>query len=141
MKDTMFRAFTAFHKAAYRATGGRLFGGFYGMPAVILTTIGRKSGEPRSTPLTAPVHDDDRVVLVASYGGDDRDPQWYKNISANPDVELTMRGDTRKMTARAATPDEKEELWPRVVEAYKGYGQYQTRTTREIPLVILTPRN
>ena len=90
--------------------------------------------------LTSPVQDGDRVVLVASYGGDDRNPSWFLNLRDNPDVELTMHGATRPMRARAASPDERAELWPRVVAAHKGYGQYQTRTEREIPLVILEPR-
>ena len=77
------------------------------MAAVELTTIGRKSGQPRTTMLTSPISDDSRVVLVASKGGDDRDPQWYRNLSANPDVEVTIDGNTRKMRARTASPEEK----------------------------------
>ena len=109
------------------------------MPVVQLNTVGRKSGKKRTTMLTSPVQDGDRVVLVASYGGDDRNPSWFLNLRDNPEVELTMHGRTRPMKARVATADEKAELWPRVVAAHKGYGQYQTRTEREIPLVILEP--
>jgi deazaflavin-dependent oxidoreductase (nitroreductase family) len=85
------------------------------------------------------VQEDGRVVLVASYGGDDRHPSWYLNLRDNPEVELTLEGQTRTMKARTASPEEKAELWPRVVAAHKGYAQYQTRTDREIPLVILEP--
>jgi deazaflavin-dependent oxidoreductase (nitroreductase family) len=110
------------------------------MPVVDLHTTGRKSGLPRSTMLTAPVIDGDRVVLVASKGGDDRDPDWYRNLMAHPEVELTMGSRRRPMLARQASAAEKAELWPRVVAAYQGYGGYQRRTERDIPLVILEPR-
>jgi len=109
------------------------------MPVVELHTVGRKSGRPRSTMLTAPVVDGDRVVLVASKGGDDRDPDWYRNLVDHPKIELTMSGRRRPMRARRASTDEKAELWPRVVAAYKGYGDYQRRTKRDIPLVICEP--
>jgi deazaflavin-dependent oxidoreductase (nitroreductase family) len=109
------------------------------MPVLALTTTGRKSGKKRTTMLTSPVQDGDAIVVVASYGGDDRHPQWFLNLRDNPDVEITMNGTTRPMRARVASPDEKAELWPRVVEAYRGYGQYQRRTDRDIPLVICEP--
>ena len=73
-------------------------------------------------------------------GGDDRHPQWYGNLTANPDVEITIRGETRKLRARTATPAEKAELWPQIVSAYKGYGGYQKKTDRDIPVVICEPR-
>jgi deazaflavin-dependent oxidoreductase (nitroreductase family) len=110
------------------------------MPAVELHTTGSKTGQPRSTMLTSPVHDEQRVVLVASKGGADRDPQWYRNLTKNPDVELTIKGDTRKMRARTASAAEKEVLWPQIVSAYKGYAGYQTKTDRDIPVVICEPR-
>jgi deazaflavin-dependent oxidoreductase (nitroreductase family) len=109
------------------------------MPVVELHTVGRRSGLPRSTMLTAPVIDGDRVVLVASKGGDDRDPDWFRNLMAHPEVELTMGGRRRPMLARRASAAEKAELWPQVVAAYRGYGTYQGRTDRDIPLVILEP--
>jgi deazaflavin-dependent oxidoreductase (nitroreductase family) len=118
---------------------GRLLNRFFGMPVVRLTTTGRKSGKQRATMLTTPVHDGDRVVLVASYGGDDRHPAWFLNLRANPDVQIIMLGRRRAMRARVATAEEKAELWPRIVAAYKGYGGYQQRTDRDIPVVILEP--
>jgi deazaflavin-dependent oxidoreductase (nitroreductase family) len=90
--------------------------------------------------LTAPIIDGDRVVLVASKGGDDRDPDWYRNLMAHPEAELTAAGQHRLVRARRASPDEKAELWPRVVAAYRGYAGYQRRTERDIPLVICEPR-
>ena len=126
-----------YHRAMRTLSGGRLGSSFSGMAAVELHAIGRKSGQRRSVMLTAPVREPGRVVLVASKGGDDRDPEWYLNLVANPEVELTIDGVTEPMTARTATATERAELWPRIVAAYAGYGGYQQRTTREIPVVIL----
>ena len=111
------------------------------MRVVELHTVGRTSGKKRTTMLTAPIHEDGNYVLVASKGGDDRDPDWYRNLVANPDIELTVDGKTLEMTARVASDDEKAEMWPRVVEAYKGYAGYQKKTDREIPVVLLDPRD
>ena len=139
IKDAMARGANVLHRALLKGSGGRIGGTGFGMPVVILTTTGRKSGKPRETMLTSPVHDDNRVVLVASYGGDDRHPAWFLNLRDNPDVELEMRGKKRPMRARVASAEEKEALWPDVIAAYKGYAQYQTKTDRDIPLVILEP--
>jgi deazaflavin-dependent oxidoreductase (nitroreductase family) len=109
------------------------------MPVVELTTIGRKSGARRSTMLTSPVQDGDTMVLVASYGGDDRHPAWFLNLRDNGDVEVTMDGTTRPMRAHVASDAERAALWPRVTAASRGYAEYQTRTEREIPLVVLEP--
>jgi deazaflavin-dependent oxidoreductase (nitroreductase family) len=138
--DLGLKAMNATHRAILRLSGGRILGSAFGMPTVELHTVGRVSGQARSTLLTAPVVDGDRVVLVASKGGDDRDPDWYRNLWAYPDIELTMAGERRPMVARTATAEEKAELWPRVVAAYSGYAGYQRRTDRAIPLVICTPR-
>lgn len=139
LKDALFRTGTALHAAVYRITNGRMGGRVASMPVVMLTTVGRRSGKRRTTMLTSPVHDEGRVVLVASYGGDDRHPQWFLNLRENPDVEIAMQGRTRRMRARVASAEEKAQLWPDVVAAYRGYGQYQTRTERDIPLVVLEP--
>jgi deazaflavin-dependent oxidoreductase (nitroreductase family) len=140
LADVGFKALNGAHQTIVHLTSGRVGGSALGMPVVELHTVGRKSGRPRSTMLTAPILDGDRVVLVASKGGDDRDPDWYRNLVANPEIELTMAGRRRPMRARRASPDEKAELWPRVVAAYKPYGGYQRRTERDIPLVICEPR-
>jgi deazaflavin-dependent oxidoreductase (nitroreductase family) len=138
--DAGFKILNATHKALLGLTGGRWPRLLFGMPGVELHTIGRKTGERRSAMLATPVHDETRVVLVASKGGDDRHPQWYRNLSANPDVEITMDGVTRPMRARTAGPAEKAALWPDIVAAYKGYESYQQRAGRDIPVVILEPR-
>lgn len=140
LADIGFKTMSRVHRAIVHFSGGRVLGSAFGMPAVELHTVGRKSGRPRSTMLTAPVVDGDRVVLVASKGGDDRDPDWYRNLVAHPDIELTMAGRRLPMRARRASPEEKAELWPRVVAAYQGYGGYQRRSKRDIPLVICEPR-
>jgi deazaflavin-dependent oxidoreductase (nitroreductase family) len=106
---------------------------------VELHTTGRRSGQRRSTMLTAPIHTDSEVVLVASKGGDDRHPEWYLNLVANPDVELTIAGVTTPWRARTATAEQKAALWPRIVTAYKGYAGYQRRTSRDIPVVVCEP--
>lgn len=140
LKDTLFVGINAVHRSVVRLTRGKVGGSLAGMPVVVLTTTGRKSGQPRRTMLTAPVVDGDTVVLVASYGGDSRHPAWYLNLTANPDVTLERDGVATPMRARVATPEEKAALWPRIVKSYRGYAAYQRRTDREIPVVLLTPR-
>lgn len=127
------------HEQLFRATKGRIGASGFGMPVLILGTIGRKSGKLRTVMLTSPVQLGESLVIVASYGGDNRHPTWFLNLRDNPEVEVTMRGSTRKMKARIASPEERAELWPRVTEKYRGYAAYQRRTDREIPLVILEP--
>jgi len=139
--DLGFKALNLVHKTTLKLTGGRWPRDLFGMPGVELHTIGRKSGQPRSSMLASPIHDEDRVVLVASKGGDERDPAWYLNLTANPDVEVTMNGETRKMRARTASPDEKAALWPDIVSIYKGYAGYQEKSGRDIPVVICEPRS
>jgi deazaflavin-dependent oxidoreductase (nitroreductase family) len=140
-KDTVFRYVTGLHRWVFKATNGRLLGRLGGMPVVMLTTTGRKSGKPRTTMLTSPVQEGESVVLVASYGGDDRHPTWFLNVRDDPETEVVMQGRHRKMRARVATVEEKRALWPKVTQAYRGYAGYQQRTDRDIPLVILDPRD
>ena len=140
LADISLKTVSQVHRVIVHLSGGQVLGSAFGMPVVELHTVGRKSGLPRSTMLTAPVIDGDRVVLVASKGGDDRDPDWYANLVAHPEVELTIGGRRRPMLAHRASAAEKAELWPRVVAAYQGYGTYQDRTERDIPVVLLEPR-
>ncbi len=127
------------HRAMRVVSGGRYPSTVMGMAPVELHAIGRKTGERRSTMLTAPILDEDRIVLVASKGGARDDPIWYKNIVANPDVEITVGDRTRKMRARTASGDERAALWAQVTRVYKGYAQYQKGTDREIPVVVCEP--
>lgn len=137
--DTMLKAQNALHRAVLRTSGGRVGRRALGMIVVELTTVGRRTGKRHTTLLTAPVVEGEQIVLVASKGGDERNPDWYHNLVANPDVEVTIDGVTRPMRARTATAEERAELWPRIVARYRGYGAYQRRTRREIPVVICEP--
>lgn len=130
------RALTVAHLALHRATGGRLGRRLAGMPVLFLTTRGRRTGRRRTVPLTY-FDDGGAMVVVASYAGDDRDPAWYRNLLACPEVDVTVGGERRAMVARPATPEEKARLWPRIVAAYEGYRRYQARTDRDIPLAVL----
>jgi deazaflavin-dependent oxidoreductase (nitroreductase family) len=138
--DFGFHMMNRVHRAVLKVSGGRVLSNPFGMPSVELTTIGAKSGQRRTTMLTSPLHDENRVVLVASRGGAEEHPQWYRNLVANPDVELTLQGSTRQMRARTASPDEKAKLWPDIVASYKGYAGYQKKTERDIPVIICEPR-
>ena len=137
--DLGFKFFTGIHRAIFNVTNSRLGGKMGGVPIVKLTTTGRKTGKQRDTMLMTPIHDDDRVILVASKGGAPRDPAWYLNLRDHPQVTITMAGTTRPMTAHTATTAEKAELWPAIVQAYQGYAGYQQKTDRDIPVVILQP--
>jgi deazaflavin-dependent oxidoreductase (nitroreductase family) len=137
LKDTLARAVTFLHKEAYRRTGGKLGGKIGPTTMGLLTTTGRKSGQPRTTPLNC-TPDGDRWLLVASYGGDDRDPQWFRNLEANPEATLQIGAETFPVRATVATAEEKKTLWPKVVAGYKGYEGYQRKTSRDIPVVVLT---
>ncbi len=139
LKDQLFKRGTGIHRAILRVTKGRLLGQLGGMPVVILETTGRRTGKKRSAVLTSPVVDEGRIVLVASYGGDDRHPKWFLNLRDDPDVRVTIAGHPRPMRARVGSEAERAELWPQVVEAYGGYAAYQQRSVRNIPLVILEP--
>ena len=139
--DGAMKTMNLVHRGLLSVSGGRIGSSIGTMPVVQLHTTGRSSGRRRTVMLTAPIHDPERNVLVASKGGDDRHPQWYLNLVADPDVELTVDGETRPMTARTATPDEKSAMWPEIVDAYRGYSGYQSRTDRDIPVVICEPRS
>lgn len=107
-----------------------------GTTTLILTTTGRKSGEQRSTPLIYLTHGDD-LLVVASKGGADAPPLWYLNIQADPEVHVQVKGDRFTARARTATPEEKPEMWRRMAEVWPAYDEYQTKTDREIPVVVL----
>lgn len=125
---------------AYRASAGRLGGRFRGgAPVMLLTAVGRKTGTRHTTPLLY-LRDGDRVVTVASKGGMDHHPLWYRNLLTNPDVEVQIGAQVEPMRAHTASDAEKAALWPQLVAMYPDYADYQARTTRSIPVVILSPR-
>ncbi|WP_328387603.1 nitroreductase family deazaflavin-dependent oxidoreductase [Nocardia sp. NBC_00416] len=138
--DFTLKAANAVHRALLRISFGRWGTEFYGMPALELTTIGRKTGQPRSVMLTAPIVDGDDYIIVASRGGDPTHPAWYHNLRGTPTVEVSFRnGPRRAMTAHILSAEQRAPLWSRITADYPVYGDYQKRTTREIPLVRLTP--
>lgn len=131
--------------ALYRWTGGllgskwRVGSAFpWGVPILLLTTTGRKSGVPRTMPLLF-LEDGQKIVIVASQGGLPKNPLWYKNIEANPDVEIQIKRRKMKMRARTASSEERERLWPRLVAHYPDLASYATWTDRAIPVVICEP--
>jgi deazaflavin-dependent oxidoreductase (nitroreductase family) len=127
------------HRTLLAVTGGRWPKKLAGMQSIELHVIGRKSGQKRSTLLTAPICDDKRVVIVASKGGHSDDPQWYKNLVVNPDIEITIDGKTRPMKARTASSGERDELWAQITSTFRSYAGYQANTEREIPVVVCEP--
>lgn len=138
--DLVLKAMNGAHRLLLKATGGRVGYDAMGMPVLELTTIGRRSGKPRSVMLTAPLEVDGHPVVVASRGGDDRHPAWFLNLRDRPDVEVSMKGGPRTpMRARVVGPEERDRLWPQITGRYRNYAGYQRRTEREIPLVVLEP--
>lgn len=139
--DRGFRALNFFHRSVVRVSRGRLGRSAFGMPVIELHVTGRRSGLERTTLLTVPVVEGDRLVIVASKGGDDRHPEWFHNLVALPEVHVTLEGVRRPMRARVVEPDEAAALWPRVEGSYRSYARYRRRAAREIPLVVLSPEN
>lgn len=126
----------------YELSGGRLWNRFLGAPCAILTTTGRKTGEPRKTPLLYLEQGND-VVMVASQGGFSTEPFWYKNIQANPEVQIQIGNRKRTMIGRTASAEEADALWPQLDAIYEGYKEYRARTRgiRVIPIVIFSEKH
>ena len=133
------------HVTLYRWTGGLLgskwrVGSAFprGVPVLLLTTIGRRSGLPRTLPLLF-IEDGQNIVIVASQGGLPKNPLWFGNVEANPEVTIQIKRRKSRMKARTASPDERERLWPKLVAHYPDFASYVTWTDREIPVVICEP--
>jgi deazaflavin-dependent oxidoreductase (nitroreductase family) len=122
----------------YESSGGTAGTTLRGMPVVLLTSVGARSGKLRKTPLMRVEHEG-RYAVVASQGGAPKHPVWYHNLKADPRVELQDGPVRQDMTAREVTGEEKAQWWKRAVAAYPDYADYQTKTTREIPLFVLEP--
>jgi deazaflavin-dependent oxidoreductase (nitroreductase family) len=135
------RRFMGLHTAVYRASGGRIGHRLPGMraPMLLLDHVGAKSGRKRTSPLLY-MTDGDDIVIVASKGGYPKHPAWFHNLKANPETTVQVGTERRDVRARVANAEERKRLWPRAIETYDGYEQYQARTQREIPLVILERR-
>lgn len=127
--------FARAHIRVYRHTGGRLGAKLLWFPAALITTTGRKTGRPRTTP-TLYLRDADRVVLPASFGGRAGNPAWYHNLTADPKVHIQIRGEHLDLAARDATDDERKCYWPKLIRMYPPYRGYRDTTDRVIPLVV-----
>ena len=136
MADAAPRPWFADHVDRYIATDGADGHDWNGHPTLLLTTRGRKTGEARTLPLIYG-RDGDDVLVVASRGGAPNHPRWYLNLEADPEVEVQVKGDRFHAHARTATAQERPRLWDIVTKVFPDYLDYQTRTTREIPVVVL----
>ena len=138
--DLALKLMNAAHRAAIRLSFGKVGWSALDMPVLELTTVGRKTGHPRTVLLTSPLRQGSTYVVVASRGGDDRPPAWLGNLIAHPAVQVAVGGGAQQpMHARVATAAERAELWPKVTTDHSFYGGYQRKTTREIALVLLEP--
>lgn len=134
----LWERFTDLHTGAYKVSHGRLGGKAYGVPVVLVESVGRKSGKRRTHPLLCG-EDGDNLVLIASKGGTDRHPAWFHNLKANPETVAWYMGEKRRVRAREAAGAERERLWAMMAKAYPPYEAYQRRTERRIPVVVLEP--
>ena len=126
------------HAGVYRATGGKLFGRMGKSPILLLNTVGRKSGKKRTSPLLY-VMDGENFVIIASKGGAPTHPAWYLNLRNDPEATVEIGDREVRVRAEEADPQEKARLWRKMVEMYPTYDDYQKKTEREIPLLILHP--
>lgn len=126
------------HSWVFEKTGGRVGGKLAGIPMLLLSTQGRRSGKWRTTPL-AYMPDGDRCVVLGSNNGLDRDPAWWLNLQSNPKARVQLRGRALEVACRRATPQEREALWPRMIATNPTWERYPRRTRRDIPVVLLEP--
>lgn len=138
--DERFRQRSGAHVARYIDTDGEQ--GYddntHKAPTLLLTTTGRRTGQPHTAPLYF-AEDAGRYIIIASKGGSDHDPQWYRNLVAHPEVGVQIRGDRFRAMARTATAEEKARLWPLLAGPMRFYDGYQEKARRDIPLVVLEP--
>ena len=135
--DSFMKLANTLHRALIKVSAGKRGWDFYGMPVIKLTTIGRVSGKDRSVMLTSPIKSNGDICLVASKGGDDRHPEWYLNLLADPKVKVEAPSGARTMIATILEGEERESLWNQIVTDFPNYGAYQEKTTREIPIIVL----
>jgi F420H(2)-dependent quinone reductase len=134
----IFKQFMRLQIFMYRRSGGKMLGHLRGMPVLLLTTIGRKSGKRRVAPVMY-IRDGNNYVVTASNSGDDKHPGWFLNLRANPQITIEVDGMTKRVTAHQASSQEKGRLWPQLVEKAPFFDGYRKKTRREIPMVILEP--
>ncbi len=138
LANLSLRLATPVHTFLYRLTGGSVGGRVFKSPVLLLTTTGRKSGKRRTIPLLY-LADGDSLAVVASKGGAPEHPAWWLNLQRNPEAEVQVGRRRFRVRAEQASPAEKGRLWPLLTRMYPPYDDYQKRTTREIPVVILRP--
>ena len=137
--DVFIKWMSRLNTWAYRRNNGQGLGGtFQNIPVALLTTTGRKTGEPRVSPLYF-LRDGDRVIVAASRGGSNKNPMWYLNLKTNPKVQVQIRDEVLDLSARDATDEERAQYWPKLVQMYPTYDDYQSWTDRVIPLVVCEP--
>ena len=136
MRNRTAKHLSTLHTLFYRATRGVICRRLVNNDMLLLTTAGRRTDKPHTVPLLY-LRDGDNLAVVASWGGRDNHPEWYLNLVAEPRARVQVRGWRSEVTARTASPEERDRLWPQVVAAYNGYAVYQDRTNREIPIAIL----
>jgi deazaflavin-dependent oxidoreductase (nitroreductase family) len=137
-RNAMGRGAKKLHSSIYRASDGRVWGKMFGGSVLLLNTTGRKSGQRRTTPLLYAMDGED-FVLMASNGGASYHPAWYLNLMANPEATVEIGDREVRVRAEEAPQEEKARLWQKMVEIYSGYDNYQRKTEREIPVVVLHP--
>lgn len=137
--DVLIKWMSRINTFMYRRSDGKGLGGtFQKIPVALLTTTGRKTGEPRVSPLYF-MRDGDRVIVAASKGGSGKHPMWYLNLKADPKVQVQILDEVLDLTARDTTDDERATYWPKLVEMYPTYDDYQSWTDRRIPIVVCEP--
>jgi deazaflavin-dependent oxidoreductase (nitroreductase family) len=129
---------TSAHAALYRASGGRIGGSYKGAPVLLLHRVGRRSGRERVSPLIY-LRDGADLVIVASNGGSHRHPMWWLNLREMSETTVEVGGQSERVAVRQASSGEKAKLWPRIVEIYPSYADYQARSSRDIPVIRLSP--
>jgi deazaflavin-dependent oxidoreductase (nitroreductase family) len=136
MRDSTAKRLSKLHTSLYRITGGRIGRRLVNNDMLLLATTGRKSGTKHTVPLLY-LADNEDIVVIASWGGRDDNPDWYKNLESNPEAEVQINSDRFDVRATVAGPERRARLWPQILEAYDGYREYQDRTHRQIPVVTL----
>jgi deazaflavin-dependent oxidoreductase (nitroreductase family) len=138
VRPGVWNRLTGAHAALYRASGGRIGGSYRGAPVLLLHHVGRRSGRERVSPLIY-LRDDADLLIVASHGGSHRHPMWWLNLHEMPETTVEVGGQRQRVAIRQASSGEKAELWPRLVEMYPSYADYQARASRDIPVIRLSP--
>ena len=137
--DRIFKHIGKFQVAVFRRTNGKYLSSMRGMPILLLTTVGRKTGQHRTTPLMY-IRDGENYVLTASNNGRASNPAWFYNLQASPQAEIDLPGKRLQVTAALATPIEKERLWPILVAQAPFFDGYRKKTSRQIPMLVLKPQ-